>query len=78
MTIILIPDYDIYRSREDFIVNNPINNYKINNSSNNAQYKNTFLFIRTAIDWNQLDDSEVKAKSTDSFINLVHRKLNMD
>ena len=72
------------RNRTDYIVNNPVNNYIRNNSksikirdSKTTQYKNSF-FIRTSIEWNQLNEDTVQAKSIDSFRSKIQKNLSLD
>ena len=73
------------RNRTDYIVNNPVYNYFRNNSKSikskdnkTTQYKNSFLFIRTSIEWNQLDEDTVQAKSIDSFRDKIQKYLSLD
>ena len=59
----------------------PIGNYIKNNvrcleilDATSAQYKNSF-FIKTASEWNTLDNTVVHAKSPDIFKNLISKEL---
>ena len=63
--------------------NNTIDRFIRNNdkcivikSANSEQFKNSF-FIRTAVDWNQLDNSVIQAKTPDSFKTILNKQLNI-
>ena len=63
--------------------NNTIDKFIRNNdkcivikSANSEQFKNSF-FIRTAVDWNQLDNSVIQAKTPDSFRTILNKQLNI-
>ena len=61
------------KRNSDYITNNPIENYTRNNeksikirTSNTNQYRNSF-FIKTAVDWNHLNNPTVQSKTLESF-----------
>lgn len=65
------------RRNPDFNFTNPIENYTRNNDKcyniqhcRTEQLKNSF-FVRTAVDWNHLDNTAVHADSVDSFRTII-------
>jgi hypothetical protein len=63
----------------DFVTTNPIENYTRNNNRcytiqpcKTDQFRNSF-FIRTAIDWNHLDDNTVNSGSLASFRTILSK-----
>ena len=65
------------KRNKDFVSKNPIGSYIRNNErsikireSKTDQYRNSF-FIRTAVDWNHLNNSTVQAKSLETFKSLL-------
>ena len=59
----------------------PVDNYMRNNDrclvildATSAQYKNSF-FIKTASEWNTLDNTVVHAKSPDIFKDQIYKEL---
>ena len=72
------------KRNSDYITNNPIENYTRNNeksikirTSNTNQYRNSF-FIKTAVDWNHLNNPTVQSKTLESFKTRLMKDLHLD
>ena len=49
-----------------------VNNYKEKWKVHTEQYKNSF-FVRTVSEWNQLEESHIRAETVNSFREAVHK-----